>query len=67
MSKLIVDIKDDKFVVFITPYLENTFIVDEIEITEGAYDVIFDRQSQKNSVKEFIRYWRKTVFTPEEE
>lgn len=66
MSKLIVDIKDDKFVVFITPCFENTFVVDSVEITPGVWDVIFSRQEEK-PIKEFVKYWRKTVFMPEEE
>lgn len=55
MSKIIIDKKDNKFVISIIPYLENTFVVDDIEITEEAKDALFKGETSCSSTQEFTK------------
>lgn len=66
MNKMFIDVKDDKFLVSITPSFENTFVVDVIEITEEAKNAIDNKEGSESPVKEFISHWRETLFKPEE-
>lgn len=59
MGKMVIDRKDDKFLVSIIPYLENTFVLDEIEISEDALNVINKRKNGESSVKKFVEQWGK--------
>ncbi|MDI1473017.1 hypothetical protein QI155_10785 [Thermodesulfovibrio sp. 1176] len=62
MGKVIIDRKDEKFIVSITPYLENTFVIDEVEISEEAENALFGRKGSDSAVKKFAEEWREKVF-----
>lgn len=47
MGKIVIDRKDDKFIISVIPYLENTFVIDEIELTEEAKTVLFNDERDK--------------------
>lgn len=55
MGKVIIDRKDNKFVISIIPYLENTFVIDDIEITEEAKDALFKGETSCSSTQEFTK------------
>ncbi|MEM4134539.1 MAG: hypothetical protein QXV73_05020 [Candidatus Micrarchaeia archaeon] len=62
MGKVIIDRKDDKFIVSIIPYLENTFVIDNIEITEEAENALFNGKGSQSPVQKFTEEWRKKIF-----
>ncbi|WP_353684379.1 hypothetical protein V4D30_00925 [Thermodesulfovibrio sp. 3907-1M] len=59
MATMIIEMKDDKFLISITPYLENTFVIEEIKISEEAFNAINKKQNNKSPVKEFVEQWGK--------
>lgn len=62
MGKVIIDRKDEKFVVSITPYIENTFVIDEIEISEEAKIALFKGKRGISSAQKFAKEWREKIF-----
>lgn len=62
MKKLIIDKKDGKFVISISPFFENTFVIDEIEISEEAKNALFNGKGSFSIVKEFTKQWREKVY-----
>lgn len=50
MCKLIIDRKDDKFIISIPPYFENTLVVDYIEFSEEARNAISDQSFCLNEI-----------------
>lgn len=61
MSKLLIDLKDGKFMVSVIPYLENTFVIDEIDISEEAANALLKQKRSKAVVQKFAREWLEKV------
>ncbi len=57
MGKILIDYKDNKFVIAIIPYLDNTFAVDSIEITKEAEFVIFNKE-RAEKIENAKNKWR---------
>lgn len=62
MAKVIIDRKDDKFIVAVTPLMEQVFVIDQIEISEEAKNVIFEKEGGQSLVEQFTREWYKRVY-----
>lgn len=62
MGKVIIDHKDNKFIVSVVPYLENTFVIDNIEITEEAKNALFNGKGNLSLVQKFAKEWREKIF-----